>query len=842
MPFIRPFMLKCIISFLIILGVNASLFSQLKSPYNFLSNRFGEEFTPHESLVEYVKHVADNSTQVKLIEYGRSTENRPLLLTFISTPENLANLEQIRTNNQRRAGLLPGKTDPKWDNLSIVWLSFGVHGNEASCSETAMITLFELAIAADDNIKKQLKNTLVILDPSLNPDGYSRYTHWYKQIAGKTPDVRPESREHQEPWPRGRPNHYYFDLNRDWAWQTQVETQQRAVQYLSWMPQIHADFHEQGYSSPYYFAPAANPYHSYVTKWQKDFQFQIGKNHARYFDANGWLYFTREVFDLLYPSYGDTYPTYNGAIGMTYEQGGIGAGLAILLPNGDTLRLSDRIAHHKTTALSTVEMAANNAARLNTEFAAFFKKSLENPTGMYKTYVIKKSAFPDRLKRFCALLDKNGISYGTASKKMNVSAYQYETGKNTSLEIESGDLMINACQPRGMMAQILLDPEVEVQDSNTYDITAWSLIYAYGLPGFATQTCIEPEVKGFVFDKPAALNTKSNYAYLVKWESLEQAVFLTKILKKGVQVRVANEPFLVEDQSYDRGTLVITRGDNPKISNLADIISATASENKIKVTSVATGFANAGSDLGSSNFQLLKSPNVAVLGGEQANANDLGHLWFYLEQELNMSVAILDAARMDRYNLDAYNVIIVPEGYFRFSDNMLSSFTTWVRKGGRLIILGDALSLVSGKSGFALKNNEEDASKSTGKNVLLSDYTGDDRRELSEGTPGAIFKVKLDNSHPLAYGQSDTYFSLKTTNTTFKLSGENAYNIGITDKSFKPSGYVGYKALEKFKESLVIGAESVGQGSMVYYVDNLLFRDFWDNGKFLFSNALFFRF
>jgi hypothetical protein len=305
---------------------------------------------------------------------------------------------------------------------------------------------------------------------------------------------------------------------------------------------------------------------------------------------------------------------------------------------------------------------------------------------------------------------------------------------------------------------------------------------------------------------------------------------------------VANEPFLVEDQSYDRGTLVITRGDNPKISNLADIISATASENKIKVTSVATGFANAGSDLGSSNFQLLKSPNVAVLGGEQANANDLGHLWFYLEQELNMSVAILDAARMDRYNLDAYNVIIVPEGYFRFSDNMLSSFTTWVRKGGRLIILGDALSLVSGKSGFSLKNNEEDASKSTGKNIVLSDYTGDDRRELSEGTPGAIFKVKLDTSHPLAYGQSDTYFSLKTTNTTFKLSGENAYNIGITDKSFKPSGYVGYKALEKFKESLVIGAESVGQGSMVYYVDNLLFRDFWDNGKFLFSNALFFRF
>jgi hypothetical protein len=842
MSFNRPYR-RSFLLFLFLTGIQVSLFSQLESPVQFLPNRFGQEFTPHESLVAYVKHVAENSPRVKLIEYGRSTENRPLLLTFISTPENLENLEQIRTNNLRRAGLLPGKTEAKWDRLSIVWLSFGVHGNEASCSETALLTLFELANAASDDLKRQLEHTLIILDPSLNPDGYSRYTHWYKQVANKVPDIRPESREHQEPWPRGRPNHYYFDLNRDWAWQTQTETQQRITQYLHWMPQIHADFHEQGYSSPYYFAPAAKPYHRYVTRWQRDFQFQIGKNHATYFDANGWLYFTREVFDLLYPSYGDTYPTYNGAIGMTYEQGGIGAGLAILLPNGDTLTLADRIAHHKTTALSTVEMAAANAEKLNEEFAAFFKKSVENPPGIYKTFVVKKTAIADRLKRFCALLDKNGIQYGTASQKGNVPAFQYETGKNISLDIEAGDLLINACQPRGMMAQILLDPEVEVQDSNTYDITAWSLIYAYGLPGFAVRDCLEPVRKGYIFEDAAAVSEKKHYAYLVKWESLEQAVFLTRLLQKGIQVRVANEPFEMEGNAYGRGTLVITRGDNPRMENLPAIISSLIQELNTRVTAVSTGFVTSGSDFGSRNFQLIRTPLVALVGGEQANANDLGHLWFYLEQELKMSLSILDAARMDRANLDAFNLIIIPEGYFRFSDNTLGALSAWVKKGGRLVVLGEALSLFSGKSGFSLKNaSDEDAKIMPDSGFSLSDYAGDDRRELSEGTPGAIFKVLLDPTHPLAYGQSNTYFSLKTTNTAFKLAGARTFNVGITDASFKPSGYVGHKALEKFKESLVIGAESLGQGSMVYYADNLLFRDFWDNGKFLFSNALFFRF
>ena len=236
---------------------------------------------------------------------------------------------------------------PSENAPAIVWLSYNVHGNETSSSEAALFTLFALADPANTQTKEWLKNTVVIIDPCINPDGRDRYVNWFNSIVGNNYNPRLDAREHREPWPGGRTNHYNFDLNRDWAWQTQIESQQRIKQYNQWMPQVHVDYHEQGINQPYYFAPAAQPYHEAITQWQRDFQVTIGKNHAKYFDKNGWLYFTKEIFDLFYPSYGDTYPVYNGAIGMTYEQGGGGAGgLGVDTDEGDTLTLYDRATHH----------------------------------------------------------------------------------------------------------------------------------------------------------------------------------------------------------------------------------------------------------------------------------------------------------------------------------------------------------------------------------------------------------------------------------------------------------------------------------------------------------------
>ena len=308
-----------------------SVFGQaLESPENFLGYKLGSQFTPHYKVVEYFRYVAQASKHVKLQQYGTTNEGRPLLVVFIAGDENIGRLEEIRQNNIRLTGLDKTGAGTTVNAPVICWLSYNVHGNEPASSEAAMAMLFSLVDPANTRNVAWLKNTVVVIDPCLNPDGRERYVNFYNSVKSTPPDANPSAREHIEPWPGGRVNHYYFDLNRDWAWQTQKETQARLALFNQWLPQVHVDYHEQGYNAPYYFAPAAEPYHKVITPWQLEFQTIVGKNNAKIFDQNGWLYFTKQEFDLLYPSYGDTYPIYNGSIGMTFEQGGISAGLAVM--------------------------------------------------------------------------------------------------------------------------------------------------------------------------------------------------------------------------------------------------------------------------------------------------------------------------------------------------------------------------------------------------------------------------------------------------------------------------------------------------------------------------------
>lgn len=839
-------MLKKLCLGICLLANGLHLAAQLQSPDQFLPHALGDNFTPHHLLVDYFEHVAANSDWVQVQRYGYTNEDRPLMVAFISTPENLARLEAIRENNLRRAGILEGKVDPDL-NVGVVWLSYSVHGNEAAGSESSMGVVYELSNPANSRTKAWLENTVVVMDPSINPDGYSRYTHWYRRYTNKITNPNRAVREHDEPWPGGRVNHYMFDLNRDWAWQTQVESQQRLALYRKWYPQIHADLHEQFYNDPYYFAPAARPYHEYITDWQTTFQTEIGKNHAKYFDQKGWLYFTKEVFDLLYPSYGDTYPMFSGAIGMTYEQGGSGrAGKAIVRNSGDTLTLKDRINHHITTSLSTVEIGSKEHARLVQNYTRFFQESRENPKGKYKSYIIKSSNPIGKLKRLTQLLDKNGIEYGRTETTSSTRAYDYQSGKTKSVSIGAEDLIISAYQPLSVLTQVLFDPAVRVEDSLTYDVTAWSLPYAYGLETYATTQAMDI-IPGYTL--PTALNQEKRspqYAYLAKWESVEDVKFLASLLQKGIKVRFASMPFTIEKESYDAGTLVITRADNRKNPSFDQILAAAAKKTQKTIRGIETGFSERGPDLGSDAMRLIRSDKIAVLSDEGVSPYGFGVIWHYFEQVLEYPIDVYYRNSLADIALEDYHTLILPSGNYNFSENEQSHIDQWISQGGHLIALEGAIRAFVGQDGYRLeryatdkeRKEQEELNEKEQLEGRLDPYMGASRRRISSSLPGAIFQTRMDKTHPLAFGIGSQYFSLKTSSTSLPLQ-KNLSNVGTIAKDALTVGFVGRKALARLQESVSFAVESKGAGHITYMVDNPLFRGFWDNGLLLFGNALF---
>ncbi len=800
--------------------------NKLQSPAEFLGYEIGDQFTRHADVVNYFEHVADNSKMVTYTTYGKTNERRPLTYAVISSEENLTNIENIRLGHLKNAGIAEGSSNPQ---TAIVWLSYNVHGNEASSTEAAMQTVYELITQK----AAWLQNTVVIMDPCINPDGRDRYANWYNQIKATPYNTDQMATEHNEPWPGGRPNHYLFDLNRDWAWATQVESSQRLKIYNQWMPHIHVDFHEQGINEPYYFAPAAEPFHEIITPWQRDFQTQIGKNHAKYFDAEGWLFFTRERFDLLYPSYGDTYPTFMGAIGMTYEQAGHGrAGLGIQTDEGYILTLKDRALHHTTTGLSTVEISSKNATKLNTEFKKFFN----NSDLKYRSYVLTGQS--DKIEALTKLLDKHEIQYGytNASK---VSGYNFRLNKQGSINA-NGALVVSTNQPKGKMVKVLFEPNAKLSNPLTYDITAWSVPHAYGLETIASTSLIPANGN----KKQNTINNVGNTSgagYIAKWNSLNDAAFMTDLLKHNIRVRFSEKDFANNGDSFKKGSLIITKSDNRKNKSYDKLVIDLANKHNRKLYAAPSSFATSGVDFGSPDVKLINNQRIAVLKGSYTSSLSYGEIWHFFEQQLKFPITSIDTDYFKRVDLDKYDVLIIPNGYYngQIDDNTLGKLKKWVQSGGKLIAMAQAVGIFADKDGFDLKKNKIDDEKKKDSIGNTTPYDQRERESVKDFITGSIFKTKVDASHPMAFGYDDTYFSLKLGGYSYKLL-ENGYNIAYMKSPQSVSGFSGADALEGLNNSLVFGEARMGNGSVIYMVDNPLFRSFWENGKLFFVNAIFF--
>ena len=817
----------------------------LQDPGTFLGYPLGSRFTFHHDVVAYTRYLAAHTPHARELTYGTTYEGRPLQALVVASPQYASDLESIQADHLRR--IRGERGDPKWDDLAVVWLSYGVHGNEAVCTESALEVLYRVCAASPSQFPdwhEALKNLVVIIDPCLNPDGHDRYVSFFTSRASGWPNADPLSWEHDEPWPGGRVNHYLFDLNRDWAWLQQRESASRMALMLQWMPHVHGDFHEMGIDSPYYFAPAAKPYHAVITDWQRDFQGFVGQTTAKRFDRRGALFYTGEDFDLYYPSYGDTYPMYHGAIGLTYEQGGSSrAGVLVENSEGDELSLAFRIENHVESSLALLETSSQHVDGLQDALFDYHAKNRENPWGEYKTYVISGRNSPAQREAFQAFLRSHDIEFGKleAPVKKGRSAFSYPSRKTVPFVSHPDDWAISAHQTHGAFLQVLFDPDELPEDSMTYDLTGWALPFAWGLDAYA----LEDRLGVRVGTTPAAApqwplvpDAPLGFAF-VPSATRDQRV-IAQWLRAGLRLRHSDAPCVFQGHSLPGGSYVCLKSDQK-----SPFIERTAFEQAVKtgwqgsmspIYTLTSSKAETGFDLGSEHWQMLDSPDIAVLGGPSVSALNLGEVWWHMEQELGYPVSIIDAQRWDASELERYDVVVVPAGFYRNGQDLANRLGDWVEKGGTLIAIGSGLGMLESDTRFGIKRKSR--SEDSDRNAENRLYANRSRENLDRSIEGAIYALEWDRSHPLGQGVSQPYFTLKNSSTAYDYL-DSGWSIGrIPSHALPVNGFAGHLVSEQIENSLSIGIQPIGGGKAVYFVDDPLFRGFWENGKMLFDNAL----
>ncbi|MEI6049525.1 MAG: M14 family metallopeptidase [Bacteroidota bacterium] len=816
------------------------------SPGEFLGYEPGTQFTFHHKAVEYFKYIADNSPLAQYLEYGKTYEGRPLGVCFISSEENLAKLEEYRKNNLIKTGLLKGDFTGK--QIPFIWLAYNVHGNEAVGMEAAMKTLYTLVTGSYPNVSEYLKECIIVIDPCQNPDGHELYANRYRSSMNYIVNPDGNSWEHNQGWPGARSNHYLFDLNRDWTWQTQVETQQRLILYNQYMPQVHADFHEMGPESTFFFAPSADPWNIVITPWQHEFHKLMGNGNANLFNEKYRLYFTKEYFDLFYPSYGDTWPLFNGAMGFTYEQAGGGvSGLAYKLESGDTLTLKERIDGHFTASMATIKVSYENREKLISEFNKYFEESEKNPLFKYKSVIIKGSNEKSNIESLLQLLDINQIKYshaGNVGKKYK--GFDYTSNKDGEATIEKGDILISAYQPQSHFMQVLFEPDSKTTDSLSYDLTAWALPYICNLKSFAISDKI-PSDTGKVEQEKIIniLNKTDPYAFMVNYSGFDELKFIAALYNKNIKLRYSLKPFVLNGANFNRGSIIIARGDNKYFEgNFDQVVTKTANDCQIKLIPTTTGLVDSGKDFGSGNSPLMKNRSVAMLCGEGASSGSVGELWYFFERELKYPVTLVNTIDAESVDLTDYDVLILTSGkYSKLKDTIID----YVKRGGRVIAIENAISVFADEKTTSLAKAIETRTaeqKLTEKKVKSDDSTllkkfefeNERRYTLSEQSAGSIYKVKLDDTHPYTFGMGKEWFIMKrTAGYPFLTKGNN---IGyILDKE-PVAGFAGFKFKDKIKNTLVIGSENIGSGEVIYITDDPYFRAFWKSGRVLLGNIV----
>jgi zinc carboxypeptidase len=813
----------------------------------------GARFTEHRDLVTAVRALAGASDRIEVVDYGTTAEGRPLLLCFVSSPENLKRKEAIAKGlrDLADARIVKDEADAKAriaSQIPIVWLSYNVHGNEPSSSEAALALLYHLAAGEGEEVERTLTETLVVVDPCLNPDGRDRYVHWFESVVGGDPDPEPAAREHDEPPPGGRVNHYYFDMNRDWCFATQDETRGRLAWLAQFPPQVHVDFHEMSPNSSYFFFPADLPRNTNLPRSTMEWGERFGRGNADAFDRFGWTYYTAEQFDLLYPGYGDSFPSLRGAIGMTYEQAGHAAGgLSFKRDDGAILTLEDRVAHHFESSLSTIETARAGKDELLLHWWRFFSEALrEGSEGPMREVALLPTPDRSTLRRLVELLLLHGIEVDVADAAfVGKGVHGFDGRESSERVLPEGTVVVPMAQPMKRLAKALLEPRAVVERTTFYDISAWSLPFAFGVdacwleqPAEAARTrvdatALEADGKATLlrhegrFTEPA--DAAKSVGWILPWGDANAPAALLDLLGGQVDARLIPRAFATDERFFPAGSILIPRkrGDANAERDLEELLAATAEERGIELAPIASFKSASGIDLGSEQVVPLKPPRVVVVATQ---GQGYGELRFLLERELELPFTSVAPDSLAQLKAGEHNVVLIPDDA-RGLEQAKGTLEQFLKSGGTVIAFGPSAAFFtkerSGLTDVTAKLDDEaqkEAEKKAEEKKKVWRKAAQHEREATlDQMPGALFEVELDPDHPLSFGLPSRIPLLATSVNAFKLHGGGT-KVGRFVQGGRVSGFSGEEGSRDLGGQFWLVEAQVGSGRVLLFSESPTFR------------------
>jgi hypothetical protein len=798
---------------------------QIPTPKSSMGHEVGDWHVTHDKLVSYMHALDAASDRITLENRGTTFEGRPLLLLTITAPENHSNIEALQ--KQHLSLIENGSNSVDTSNMPIVvYQGFSIHGNEPSGANAGLAVAYYLAAAQGPKIDELLKNTIILFDPSFNPDGLQRFSTWANVHKSNQINPDPNDREYDEVWPGGRTNHYWFDLNRDWLPAQLPESRARIVTFHNWYPNILTDHHEMGTNSSFFFQPGIpSRTHPLTPQKNQELTAAIGKFHAKAFNTLGSLYYTEENFDDFYYGKGSTFPDIHGAVGILFEQAS-SRGHAQESDNG-ILTFPFTIRNQFTAALSTLEAAVSMRQEILDYQRDFYNNARNEASKDSGAIVFGDEKDAAKTYHLAEILKRQKIIFHELKEDYSSKGKHYKKGYA---------YVIPKNQRQNRLIHALFEKRTQFEDSLFYDISAWTFPLAFNLDYEETsQSRAGAEVTDLSL-KPAPATPSNAYAYLMEWHEYYSPKALNLLHQQNVRVKVALQPFQLEGKTYDYGTLLIpAQNQAMDRSELTAILNSVSGSCHITITGVQSGL-TVGVDLGSSQFSTVKPQKVALLVGEGINSYDAGEIWHLFDTRYNLMLTKLDVNNLSRMDISSYTDIIFPDSRGAGPDKgVTEKLKEWTQSGGSLIVFKN--------SGKWLNSNELlslafKTKKDTAQNISFEqkgDYSG------AQVIGGAIFETKLDRSHPINFGYKNDKLALFRNTTLFVEPDKDSYNNPIQYTSSPLlSGYISPKNLDLIKNTVPFRVGKLGKGKVIYFTDNTNFRAFWYGTNKLLMNAVFF--